>query len=115
MASSRYAHTGEPAPRGPEAPDEVLDLTCEALVRHTPVPALVMDEAEVEEADGRWVPRVVELSSVDSAGFHGCDPAPVAAALPTLAVRRSSSTHVRDRSNAACASVISDPCASAQA
>lgn len=88
VASGQYAQGGEPA-RGPEAPAEALDLAHEALAHHAPAPALVMDVAEVEEADGRWALRVVELNSINSAGFYGCDPIPVVMALSALAVRLS--------------------------
>jgi hypothetical protein len=85
VASSQYARGGEPA-IGPPAPSDVLAFADEALHRHAPAPALVLDVAEVRTRAG-WEPCVVELNSINSAGFHGCDPGPIVAALSDLAIR----------------------------
>jgi hypothetical protein len=85
VGSSQYARRGE-AELGPPAPPNVLAFAGEALCRHAPAPALVLDVAEVW-AGGEWQPRVVELNSINSAGLHGCDPGPIVAALSDLAIR----------------------------
>lgn len=85
VASAQYAREGEPE-QGPAAPDEVLSFARRALDRHCPAPALALDIAETWTGAG-WELRVVELNSINSAGFHGCDPGPIVSALSKLAAR----------------------------
>jgi hypothetical protein len=85
VASAQYARGGEPV-LGPPAPSDVVAFAHDSLRRHAPAPAFVLDVAEAW-TDARWEPRVVELNSINSAGFHGCDPSPIVAALSDLAIR----------------------------
>ncbi len=79
VASSQYARGGEPE-RGPTAPPAVLAFARDALRRQRPAACLVLDVAEAW-ISGDWELRVVELNSINSAGFHGVDPGVIVAAL----------------------------------
>ena len=55
-----------------EGPIELVDFVRKVLRRHIPAPCFVLDVAEIQTSEQTEF-RVIELNSINSAGFYLCD------------------------------------------
>ncbi len=84
IEACRYAWNGGLDPR-PGAPANVLAFAADVIARFCPAPCFVLDIAERPD-NGTTDLRVVEVNSINSAGWYACDIAAIVRALSVYVV-----------------------------